>query len=593
MTHPRWACAESLLDMTAGGAPLLQMGILAVGYCVLLVALDMLQMHPVLRAKLQFWAPAVEKPQGWEDERVLAEADKLGSPQDVACRVAGVRKVYGSTGLRRFLFPSRVVHAVKGVNFTMKRGEVFGLLGANGAGKSSIFSMLAGALSPTEGSIHVEGEDMGTGDGARLARKRIGYCPQENALLELMTSKEHLVFYAKLKGVPPEILEDITNSKLSQLGLASYTRNYAQNLSGGNKRKLMVAIALVGDAPTVLMDEPSAGMDPEARRFMWNVIQNVATKSAHSSVLLSTHSMEECEALCVRSTIMVNGVLRCLDTNRAIREQYGSGFELMAKVEKPTEAELRSVMAGWSIPAEAQEPGAEAVILRSQLAPWAEHSPFHKLAISGPTSPWPESYEHLPSGIRVVAEWWALTSRFQALHAFVARGCGEAHLTDWHGQMARYKLTTTQALGELFGMLEASKASLGISEYSLSATTLEQVFNRFVREQTTSGQKGQESGPQQVNESASRAGYDMYLTAAVAPAAAAVDVAGLPSATAVPVSVPEPAVAETQPPAAGEQLPASDEELPTEPSATATPALPASSDGFQEEAPREGTKENL
>merc|ERR1712187_873865 len=105
-------------------------------------------------------------------------------------------------------------------------------------------------------------------------------------------------------------------------------KNYAANLSGGNKRKLMVAVALIGDAPMVLADEPSAGMDPVARRFMWSVIQNlVSARRKRSAVLLSTHSMEECEALCQRSAIMVNGVFRCLGSNREIRTRYGGGYE--------------------------------------------------------------------------------------------------------------------------------------------------------------------------------------------------------------------------------------------------------------------------
>merc|ERR1712023_489403 len=160
---------------------------------------------------------------------------------------------------------------------------------------------------------------MSTGLGSVAARKRIGYCPQDNALLEMMTTREHLYFYSNLKGVPRSQIPAVTEAKLNQLGLKSFEKNYAANLSGGNKRKLMVACSLIGDPPIILADEPSAGMDPVARRFMWSVIQNVAKRRKRSSVLLSTHSMEECEALCTSSAIMVNGVFRCLGTNRSIR----------------------------------------------------------------------------------------------------------------------------------------------------------------------------------------------------------------------------------------------------------------------------------
>jgi hypothetical protein len=202
--------------------------------------------------------------------------------------------------------------------------------------------------------------------------------------------------------------------------------------------------------------------------------------------------MEECEALCHRSTIMVNGVLRCIGTNRSIRESYGSGFELMAKVARPNEDKLVALMKQWQVPEDAMQANTTAVMHYSQMAGTSQSCTYTTAALEGPSSPWSESGKHLGVSPRVVAEWWLLTATFKKLHAFVWQLCGpgNAELRDWHGQMARYKLTTNKKLGELFRALEHIKEELGIAEYSLSATTLEQIFNNFVREQEATSSEG-------------------------------------------------------------------------------------------------------
>jgi len=128
----------------------------------------------------------------------------------------------------------------------------------------------------------------------------------------MLTVSEHLWFYAKLKGVPPNKRASIVEKSIRELNLKDHKYKQAGTLSGGNKRKLAVAIALLGNPPIVLLDEPSAGMDPEARRFMWSVVEKISQRDKNSAVILTTHSMEEAEALSTKMAIMVRGgIFRC------------------------------------------------------------------------------------------------------------------------------------------------------------------------------------------------------------------------------------------------------------------------------------------
>ena len=126
-------------------------------------------------------------------------------------------------------------------------------------------------------------------------RYLIGYCPQFDALLDKLTAKQHLELYAAIKGIPSHLRERLIQEKLKQLNLTKFEHVQAGTYSGGNKRKLSVAIALLGNPPIVFLDEPSSGMDPEARRFMWSVVSKVSSQTKKSSIILTTHSMEEAE----------------------------------------------------------------------------------------------------------------------------------------------------------------------------------------------------------------------------------------------------------------------------------------------------------
>jgi len=218
--------------------------------------------------------------------------------------------------------------AVAGTTLGVPVGECFGLLGPNGAGKSTTMAMVTADISPTAGDAYLAGHSI-TND-RQQAFEVMGFCPQADALLDLMTVKEHLEMYARIKGVDSKLLPSLVSHYLDALMLREHRNKYAHKLSGGNKRKLSMAIALIGSPQVVLLDEPSTGLDAQARRGMWNVIKR---EQRGRAFILTTHSMEEADALCDRIGIMVNGRLRCLGTSQHLKSKFGNGYQIELKTE--------------------------------------------------------------------------------------------------------------------------------------------------------------------------------------------------------------------------------------------------------------------
>jgi len=214
--------------------------------------------------------------------------------------------------------------AVDHLTFGVKPGECFGLLGVNGAGKTTTFKMLTGDNEPSGGTAFVNGYNILT--NLDEARRNIGYCPQFDALNPLLTGKEHLILYARLRGLSEKSVQKYTEWCLKRLGLTPYADRAAGTYSGGNKRKLSTAIALIGKPSMVFLDEPTSGMDPGARRFLWNCVLEMIRGG--QSVVLTSHSMEECEALCTRLAIMVNGTFKCHGSIQHLKNRFGSGYTL-------------------------------------------------------------------------------------------------------------------------------------------------------------------------------------------------------------------------------------------------------------------------
>jgi len=159
--------------------------------------------------------------------------------------------------------------------------------------------------------------------------ERMGYCPQADPLIELMTARETLVMFARLKNLPERTIPAVVQALLEKVTLTPYADRVCGSYSGGNKRKLSLAIALVGSPAVIFLDEPSSGMDPKSRRKMWDIIMKERTVR---SIVLTTHSMEECEALCTRIGIMTAGRLQCLGGQQHLKSKYGGGYTLELRV---------------------------------------------------------------------------------------------------------------------------------------------------------------------------------------------------------------------------------------------------------------------
>lgn len=198
--------------------------------------------------------------------------------------------------------------AVDNVSFCIQPNTCFALLGPNGSGKTSLFKMLTGELQIVSGCVYINGFDVK--NGRTRSFREFGYCPQANALLGQLTGHEILMMYARLRGIPEKCIEYTSNHLLQLLGIESYRDKKVGGYSGGTKRKLSVAIALIGSPPIVIMDEPSSGLDPQSRLELWDIIRSI--KESGTAVLLTSHSMEEANALCDNLAIIVNGRIVCL-----------------------------------------------------------------------------------------------------------------------------------------------------------------------------------------------------------------------------------------------------------------------------------------
>ncbi|MDH5189599.1 MAG: ABC transporter ATP-binding protein [Rhodospirillaceae bacterium] len=200
--------------------------------------------------------------------------------------------------------------ALKGISLDVPRGSFFGLLGPNGAGKSTLINILAGLVNKTSGSASIWGYD--TEESMRAARRSIGVVPQELNLDPFFTPRELLDLHAGLYGVP--VAERRTDEILEAVGLADKAHAYARTLSGGMRRRLLVAKALVHSPPVLVLDEPTAGVDVELRRQLWEYVKKLNQEG--TTILLTTHYLEEAEALCDRIAIINHGRLVACDETK-------------------------------------------------------------------------------------------------------------------------------------------------------------------------------------------------------------------------------------------------------------------------------------
>ena len=217
------------------------------------------------------------------------------------------------TGLKKKF---RDLIAVEGISFEVSRGEIFGLLGPNGAGKTTTINMICGLLPPTAGTIKFKSQEIND------IKSAIGYCPQENIYFPKLTCLEQLIFMGNIYGMPSAECKARGNDLLGLLGLSDKSNVYARKLSGGMKRRLNIALALIHDPKILIFDEPEAGLDPQSRVMVRNFIKSL---SKEKTIILTSHNMDEVDRLADRVAIMDHGKIIVNDTPYNLKNSIGDG----------------------------------------------------------------------------------------------------------------------------------------------------------------------------------------------------------------------------------------------------------------------------
>ena len=360
----------------------------------------------------------------FHEPEVLDELTRVKISDD-GLRVLHVSKTFGRNT------------AVQDVAFGVKRGEVFALLGPNGAGKSTTISLIRGDIRPTgrNGDIFVENVSIIKRRAA--ARNHLGVCPQFDAI-DQMSVAEHLQFYAMARGVAD--VDHNVSEIIAAVGLHPFKHRMAGKLSGGNKRKLSLGIALMGNPSVLLLDEPSSGMDAASKRVMWRTLNAVTGGRA---LVITTHSMEEADALADRAGIMAKKML-ALGTSDFLRKKYGDAYHvhLVHRAAPHTSDEEMQRVRRW-----VQDNIPHAV---------TEDRMFHgQLRFMVPNA----SVQNMETGPQVVDN--------------------EDKIEDG-SQSSTLASSPRAGIAALFALLEAHKQELGFEYYSVSQTTLDQVFLNIV-----------------------------------------------------------------------------------------------------------------
>jgi lipooligosaccharide transport system ATP-binding protein len=230
-----------------------------------------------------------------------------GAPsRDVVLRVSGLRKRYGAQ------------EVVRGLSFEIRRGDCFGLLGPNGAGKTTTLRCCLGLIDPDGGDIEMVGQPVPK--AAREARIRVGVVPQMDNLDPDFTVRENLLIYGGYFGLPRTVLEERIPRLLDFAGLSSKRDVGIRTLSGGMKRRLTLARALVNDPELLILDEPTTGLDPQARHLIWDGLRQLLSQG--KTILLTTHFMDEAERLASRLAVIDHGMMIASDSPRALLAQH-------------------------------------------------------------------------------------------------------------------------------------------------------------------------------------------------------------------------------------------------------------------------------
>ncbi|KAM9979550.1 hypothetical protein ACTFIY_008779 [Dictyostelium cf. discoideum] len=260
---------------------------------------------------------------GLMDEDVKKEKDMIVkgeyNPEEMTLIVEGLRKQ----------FPGRPKPALSNLYLSVKKGEVLGYLGANGAGKTTSISILTGLYTPTSGTAHIAGLDIRY-DMDKI-HQVIGVVMQFDVLWEDLTCEETILYYTRLKGTPKSIEFQSTHNILKEVNLLDVKDRFVKELSGGMKRRLSFAIAMTGESSIIFLDEPTTGLSIETRKDLWGTINEL---KKNRSIILTTHSMQEADILSDRIAIVSQGKLQCIGTQTHLKQKFGDGYSVRIDIQE-------------------------------------------------------------------------------------------------------------------------------------------------------------------------------------------------------------------------------------------------------------------
>lgn len=429
-----------------------------------------------------------------DDNDVTAEQQRVmnGEANSDAIVMSGLTKVYQNGKI-----------AVDKLSLGIPPGECFGLLGINGAGKTTTMGMLTAEFPPSFGDATLAGFSLR--HEPEKTRRRIGYCPQFDALLENLTGREHVELYASIKGIPDSSVRTAASEKLAQVGLSQKDSDrLSANYSGGMKRRLSLACATIGEPQLIFLDECSTGVDPVARREIWQMVSDMVSQenldTPKSSVILTTHSMEECEALCPRIGIMANGKLRCLGSAQHLKSKFGRGYQLEIRVavSTPQDEDFQAHritlthLKGGTDATDVESVSADAELFfdlpdsRAALqllcgddylsAMLVQDNPIGYGIFKDATSAGGVSLNDLASFV-------ANELRMRNLHAFLLQHYPSAVVRERQDMKMRFEISSKNlSIAQIFASIEDNKQPLRCADYGISQTSLEQVFNLHAAE---------------------------------------------------------------------------------------------------------------
>jgi len=464
-------------DRSVAGASLIYLYVEAVIFFLAVLAIEIVYAYPALQSAIPSFRKSrrlhlPKKMPDAEDEDVRAEDERVKSIEAKSDTVMlkNLTKMYKSGKL-----------AVNHINLGIRDGECFALLGINGAGKTTTLEMLTGKLAATRGTASVGGFNVGT--ELRDARRLIGYCPQFDALLDLLTVREHLQLFGRIKGLTGYALEESVQRLMLTLSLKPFEKKLAKSLSGGTKRKLSVAIALIGSPRVIFLDEPTTGVDPVSKRFLWTVLDEVregTITGRRTTLILTSHSMEEVEALATRIGILVGGRFRTMGSSQHLKNRFGKGLLVDVTLAPPVPQEVYSLRDSVDLPETLTYEEIENGVLKV-----LGDDDRVNLILSKDDSAWALNTTLEEEGLlsrESLIEWWLIEKSFEDLLDFMVDRFVDVKVVERHDTQVRFSLAVKDVPGA-FEALETNKLKLNLTDYSISQVTLEQIFNLFASQQ--------------------------------------------------------------------------------------------------------------